>query len=326
VQNTVRNRTIAVLATTAAAVGATLVGAPAQAAATTTIQVRPADLIAPSDTADGGVMEFLAQGVHLKTTNSSGYARGRFPVGVPLSQVTTVDYTWYGTTFEPGVKYYIDADADGKIDGELRGELAYLGKDVWLNQDAQDFPDSALADNFFADHAPCTDGTAATGADGPCGSSGASKHGTLADWAKLLQAATGKAPVLVDGGYSLAGGAGDGVLTQVTYGPNQYTFTNVAKSKVRATAEAKRATVHKKQKVKIIGSADPAGAGAKLTLQVKDKGKWTDVKTRVLAASGDFKLGAKPVKVGVNRFRVLVGETNSTQAATTNVVKVKVLR
>ena len=72
---------------------------------TKVVQVRQADLIAPTDTADGGVQEFLAQGVHLKTTNATGYARGRFLVGVPLSQATTVDYTWYGTTFAPGVKY-----------------------------------------------------------------------------------------------------------------------------------------------------------------------------------------------------------------------------
>ena len=97
----------------------------------------------------------------------------------------------------------IDADADGKIDGELRGELAYGGQDVWLNQDAQDFPDSALADNYFADHAPCTGNTPATGVTDPCGSFGNPKHGTLANWASRLQAATGKAPVLVDGGYSL---------------------------------------------------------------------------------------------------------------------------
>jgi hypothetical protein len=71
-----------------------LVGAaPAQAAVTSTTQVRPADLIAPSDTADGGVQQFLAQGVHLRTVNGTGYARGTFPVGVPLAQATSVDFT-----------------------------------------------------------------------------------------------------------------------------------------------------------------------------------------------------------------------------------------
>ena len=138
-----------------------------------------------------------------------------------------MNYTWYGTTFAPGVKYYVDADADGKVDGELRGELIYGGQDVWLNLDAQDFPDSALPDNFFANAAPCTGGTPAPGVIDPCGASGASKHGTLANWANPLQAATGKAPVLHSGGYSLSGAAGEGVLTQITYGPNKYVFTNL---------------------------------------------------------------------------------------------------
>jgi hypothetical protein len=296
----------------------------AHAAATTTLQVRPADLVAPSDTADGGVQEFLAQGVHLKTTNASGYARGRFHVGVPLSQVSAVDYTWYGTTFAPGVKYYIDADADGKIDGELRGELVYGGQDVWLNQDAQDFPDSALADNYFADHAPCTDNTPASGVTDPCGSSGAPKHGTLANWATRLQAATGKAPVLVDGGYSLAGSPGDGVLAQVTYGPNKYVFTNAAKSKVTVTADAKRAKIQKANKAKFSGHVDPVGVGAKVSLETKVKGKWTVVKSRVLAATGNFKFGDKPAKAGVNRYRVSVGETNSSLAAKSATIKVTV--
>jgi hypothetical protein len=305
-----------------------LVGAaPAQAAATNTVQVRQADLVAPSDTAGGGVQEFLAQGIHLKTPTASGsFARGRFHVGVPLSQVTNVDYTWYGTSFAPGVKNYIDVNGDGKVDGELRGELTYGGQDVWLNLDTQDFAGSGLPDNFFADHAPCTGTTAAPGASGPCVSSGSSKHGTLADWAKLLQAATGKAPTLVDGGYALADGIGDGVLAQITYGPNKYVFTNQAKSKVTVTAEAKRAKIHKANKAKFSGHVDPAGAGAKVTLEVKKSGKWTAVKSRVLATSGTFKFGDKPAKLGVNRYRVEVTETNSTLAAKSATVKVTVTK
>ena len=237
-------------------------GAPAQAATVT--QVRQADLIAPTGTADGGVQEFLAQGIHLKTTNATGYARGRFLVGVPLSQATSVNYTWYGTTFAPGVKYYIDADADGKVDGELRGESVYGGQDVWLNLDAQDFPDSALPDNFFATAAPCTGAVAAPGVTDPCGSSGASKHGTLANWATKLQAASGK--------------------------------------------------------------VTPTAPSAKVTLEVKKNGKWVSVKSRTLAASGEFRFGAKPDRLGTLRFRVSVAETNSTAAAKSNTVKVQVTR
>jgi hypothetical protein len=299
--------------------------APAQAA-TSTVQVRPADLLAPSDTAGGGVQEFLAQGVHLKTPAAESYARGRFHVGVPLSQVTTVDYTWYGTTFAPGVKHYIDADADGKIDGELRGEKVYGGQDVWLNLDAQDFPDSVLADNFFASHAPCTGNVAAPGVTDPCGSSGNAKHGTLANWAKTLQAATGKAPVLVDGGYALAGAVGDGVLTQITYGPNQYVFTNQAKAKVSIAAKVAHERVKKAQKIRFSGDVEPAATGAKVTLEVKKGGKWTTVKTRNLAASGEFRFGDRPERLGKLRYRVTVTETNATLAATSSALKVLVTR
>ena len=322
----VLNRSTIALTALAVAAGGALMGAPAQAAPTQVVQVRPADLIAPTDTADGGVQEFLAQGVHLKTTNATGYARGRFLVGIPLSQATAVDYTWYGTTFKPGVKYYIDADADGKVDGELRGESVYGGQDVWLNLDAQDFPDSVLADNFFANAAPCTGAVAAPGVTDPCGSSGASKHGTLANWATRLQAATGKAPVLHSGGYSLSGAAGDGVLTQVTYGPNQYVFTNTAKTKVNVTLEAKHAKVKKAQKIRFSGKVTPTAPGAKVTLEVKKSGKWVTVKSRSLGTAGEFRFGAKSDRLGTIRFRVSVSETNSTLAAKSPTVKVLVTR
>jgi hypothetical protein len=322
----VLNRSTMALTALAVVAGGALLGAPAQAAPTSVTQIRQADLIAPSDTADGGVSEFLTSGLHLKTTNASGYARGTFKVGVPLSAVTAVDFTWYGTDFSPGIKYYVDVNGDGKVDGELRGEDSYGTQDVWLNGDTQAYPGSGLADNFFASHAPCTVTTVNPGAAGPCGSSGADAHGTLADWTKLLQAATGKAPVVVNGGYSLTGAAGDGVLTQITYGPNQYVFTSAAKSKVSATAKAQKATLRKSNKVKLLGTVTPAGPGATITLQVKQNGKWVTQKTRALAASGDFKLGGKPVKIGTDRFRVTVSETNSTAAATSNVVKIKVTR
>jgi hypothetical protein len=322
----VLNRATVALTALAVAAGGALMGAPAQAAPTKVVQVRPADLIAPSDTADGGVQEFLAQGVHLKTTNATGWARGRFLVGVPLSQVTSVDYTWYGTSVAPGVKYFIDADGDGKVDGELRGESQYGGQDVWLSQDAQAFPESALPDDFFANAAPCTGGAAAPGVADPCVSSGASKHGTLSNWATRLQAASGKASVIHSGGYALAGDVGDGVLTQVTYGPNQYVFTNQAKTKVNVALQAKHAKVKKAQKIRFSGKVTPSAPGAKVTLELKKSGKWTEVKSRTLGAAGEFRFGAKPDRLGALRFRVTVSETSSTAASKSKVVKVLVTR
>ncbi len=320
----VLNRSTVALTALAVAAGGALMGAPAQAAPTVT-QVRQADLIAPSGTADGGVQEFLAQGVHLKTTNATGYARARFLVGGPLSQVTSVDYTWYGTTVAPGVSYFIDADADGKVDGELRGEHQYGAQDVSLIQDAQAFPESALADGFFANAAPCTGAVAAPGVTDPCGASGTAKHGTLANWATRLQAASGKAPVLHSGGYSLFGAAGDGVLTQVTYGPNQYVFTSTPKAKVNVAVQTK-AKVKKAQKIRFSGKITPTAPGAKATLEVKKGGKWTAVKSRTLGSAGEFRFGTKPERLGTLRFRVSIAETNSTVASKSNTVKVLVTR
>ena len=213
------NRATVALTALAVAAGGALMGAPAQAATVT--QVRQADLIAAPRPPTAGVQEFLAQGIHLKTTNATALRARPLPGRrTALAGRTSVElHVVRHRTFAPGVKYYLDADADGKVDGELRGESIYGGQDVWLNLDAQDFPDSALPDNFFATAAPCTGAVAAPGVTDPCGSSGASKHGTLANWATKLQAASGKAPVLHSGGYSLSGAAGDGVLTQITYGP-----------------------------------------------------------------------------------------------------------
>ena len=238
-----------------------------------------------------------------------------------------MDYTWYGTTFAPGVKYYVDADADGKADGELRGELVYGGQDVWLNLDAQDFPDSALPDNFFANAAPCTGAVPAPGVTDPCGASGASKHGTLANWAKQLQAATGKAPLLHSGGYSLSGAAGDGVLTQITYGPNQYVFTNAPKAAVTVKAKAAKSTVKTGSKIKVTGTAKPVGLDAKVQLQIKKNGAWKVKAEKALAADGSYKLKTNaPGKPGTVKLRVVVPETNSTAFAKSATVKVKVVK
>ncbi len=73
--------------------------APAEAASVT--QIRSTDLIQPAGTTSGTTgtakADFLAEGIHIKTTNTSDAARGYWKVGVPLSQVHAVDYEWFGT-------------------------------------------------------------------------------------------------------------------------------------------------------------------------------------------------------------------------------------
>jgi hypothetical protein len=308
--------------------------APAAQAATTTIQVRPADLITPGTGTTGSnvpassTQEFLAQGVHLKVTNAGAdNLRGRFAVKVPFAQVHTVDYTWIGTDNHPAVFYTIDLDGDGTVDGELQGDHTY-GNDVAFNHDAQEYPGSKLPAGTIKGLAPCDGVTSRPGALDTCtpvGGAGDQFHGTLDDWNRRI-AAAGRTAMVVGGGYVAGGVVQDGVLTQITYGPNQYVFTNTAKSKVTVTADAKRAKIQKANKAKFSGHVDPVGAGAKVSLEAKVKGEWTVVKSRVLAATGNFTFGDKPAKVGVNRYRVSVAESNSTLAAKSSTIKVTVTK
>jgi hypothetical protein len=303
-----------------------VVAAPAAQAATNVIQVRPAELIDPQGTSGSATMQFLAEGIHIKTTNNStDAARGHFKVGLPLNQVHSVDYEWFGTSSQPAILYDIDINGDGKADGELVGELFYGGKDVWLNDTAA-FPAATLTPL-----SPCGGTFGQTPQNGnqdgcsPPNGAGSAVHGTLDDWARSL-AAAGKTANIVSGGFVANGLIYDGVLRSATYGPNQYVFTNTAKSKVTVTAKAKHAKIHKANKAKFSGHVEPVGAGAKVSLALKKNGKWTTVKSRTLAANGDFRFGDKPAKVGVNRYRVEVTETNSTLAAKSSTVKVTVVK
>jgi hypothetical protein len=323
------------IAVAALGLAAGLVGAaPAQAAPTSTTQVRPGDLIVTgsnttgSSVAPGATQEFMAQGVHLKVTDTSNSgARGRFATKVPFAQVHAVDYTWYGTDNQPGIFYTLDLDGDGVVDGELQGDLAYGGKDVYLNHDAQEYPASKLPADTLKNLAPCDGATQRSGATDTCtppNGIGGNFHGSLDDWNRRF-AAAGRTATLVGGGWVAQGLKQDGVLVSITYGPDQYVFTNLAKAKVTVDAAAKRAQVFRGQKAKIKGHVEPAGTGAKISLQAKIKGKWTTLKSRTLATSGDFRFGDKPAKMGVNRYRVQVTETNATMAAKSSTIKVRVV-
>jgi hypothetical protein len=320
----------------------TLTASPANAA--TVIQVRPGDLIQPPGTVSGTTgtakADFLAEGIHIKTTNNTDAARGYWKVGVPLAQVHTVDYEWFGSRAttppsnvgEPGIYYNIDIDGDGKADGQLIGELAYGGKDVWLNRDAEDFSGvtPTVPAGTFNTLSPCnpTTNTAQNGNQDGCtppNGAGDPRHGTLDDWNRSI-AASGRTATLVSAGYIANGFVYDGVLRSATFGPNQYVFTNAAKTKVDVTANAKRPQVKKGNDVVIKGTATPVGVGAEVTLELKTKnGTWKAVQTKVLDASGSFKLKGKAGQVGNAKYRVTVSETNSTAAATSNKVKVHIV-
>ncbi len=248
---------------------------------------------------------------------------------VPLAQVHAIDYTWYGTDNKPGVYYGLDIDGDGNADGELIGESFYGPTDLWLNKDVDAMPGThTQPSGTFAALAPCDNGVKRPGALDTCTppqGAGDQFHGTIDDWNRRI-AAAGKTANIVSGGFVAAGLKQNGVLSQITYGPEQIVFTNQAKSTVAVTAKAKHDKVKKAQKVKISGTVKPVGPGAKATLEVKKGGKWTALKSRVLTAAGNFGFSAKPDKLGKLRYRVTVAETNNTAAAKSKTVKVLVTR
>lgn len=326
-------------AVAAAGLGLTMTAlAVSPADAATVTLVRSADLIQPAGTTSGTTgtakADFLAEGIHIKTDNASDAARAYWKVGVPLSQVHAVDYEWFGTSAKPGIYYNIDIDGDGKADGQLIGELAYGGKDVWLNRDAEDFAGvtPTVPAGTFTSLSPCGGQFGQTQQNGnldgctPPNGAGDPRHGTLDDWNRSL-AAAGKTATIVSAGFVANGFAYDGVLRSATFGPNQYVFTSTAKTRVNVTANAKRPQTRKGNSVVIKGTATPAGAGAKVTLELKKaNGTWATVQTQDLAASGSYQVKVKAKKAGNAKYRVTVSETNTTAASTSNKVKVLVVK
>ncbi|HEX5086244.1 MAG TPA: hypothetical protein VFV89_00435 [Nocardioides sp.] len=278
---------------------------PAQAATVT--QVRAADLVTSlNDVRSAGHYDFLAEGVHVKTDNASSQAKVALYFPVTGALPTTGNVEWYGTSPAPGAQLVFDADnitGNGNDYNVLVGESVY-GDNWWLTS-------SSSATAKAADP---------SGAEN--GGNGSEWFGTLAQWKAALPAATVKA-----GGFSLGSGIqGEGVVRAVNLGDTSYVFTSAAKTKVSVTANAKRPTVKTGNNVVIKGTATPAGAGAKVTLELKKNGTWKVVQAKDLAASGSFKLKDTAGKVGKAKYRVTVSETNSTAAATSNKVKVLVVK
>ena len=83
----------------------------------------------------------------------------------------------------------------------------------------------------------------------------------------------------------------------------------------------------KGSKVVIKGKATPVGPGAKVTLEVKKNGTWKTVQSQgprcVRRRSSSRR---KAGKTGKAKYRVTVSETNSTAAATSNKVKVQIVK
>ena len=181
-------------------------------------------------------MEFLAQGVHLKVPNAGrDFARGHFKIGIPLSQVHAIDYTWYGTDNKPGVYYDIDIDGDGNVDGELIGESFYGATTCGSTRTPRTCRAThTQPDGTFASAGAVRQRHAAPGCDRHLYAA-QRRRCTVPRHHRRLEPshhAGGKTADIVAGGFVASGLQQDGVLTQITYGPDQFVFTNHAKAKV----------------------------------------------------------------------------------------------
>ena len=88
---------------------ASLAAAPANAA--TVVQVRAADLVTSlNDVRSAGHYDFLAEGVHVKTDDTSTNAKVALYFPVTGAFPTTGGIEWYGTSPAPGAQLVFDAD------------------------------------------------------------------------------------------------------------------------------------------------------------------------------------------------------------------------
>jgi hypothetical protein len=291
-----------------------LAAAPANAA--TVVEVRPANLVTSlSDVRSAGHYDFLAEGIHVKTDDTSSQAKVAlyFPVTGPIP--TSGSLEWFGTTNQPGVNIVFDKDqttGNGNDDNILVGEQIYS-----TNPAGQ-----PLTDWWY------TGGATKAGTRGitcplTTGGSGSDCHGTLAQWATALPTAKVNA-----GGFSIGSGVqGDGVLRAVNLGATSYVFTDAPKAAVTVKAKAAKGTVKTGGKIKVTGSAKPVGPNAKAQLQVKKNGKWKTKAEKALAADGSYKLKmTAPGKAGTVKLRVVVPETNSTAFGKSAKIKVTVTK
>ena len=286
------------------------------ASAATVVQVRPADLVTSlSDVRSAGHYDFLAEGIHVKTDDTSSNAKVALYFPLTGAFPTTGSIEWYGTAPPTSLVRQIVFDKD-QTTGNNNDSNTLVGEQFYSTNPAG----QPLTDWWY------TGGTAKALTNGitcpsTTGGSGSDCHGTLAQWAAALTTAK-----LTAGGFSIGSGVqGDGVLRAVNLGQNSYVFTDAPKAAVIVKAKAAKSPVKTGGKIKITGTAKPVGPNAKVQLQVKKNGKWKTKAEKALAADGSYKLKTNaPGKPGKVKLRVLVTETNSTAAGKSGKVVVTV--
>ena len=262
-----------------------------------------------------GHYDFLAEGVHVKTDDTTSNAKVALYFPVTGAIPTSGSLEWFGTTNQPGVNIVFDKDqtaGNSNDDNTLVGEQLYS-----TNPAGQPLTDWWYVGGMTK--------AASRGITCPSTSSGSGSncHGTLAQWATALPTAKVNA-----GGFSIGSGVqGDGVLRAVNLGATSYVFTDAPKAAVTVKAKAAKGTVKTGSKIKVSGTAKPVGPNAKAQLQVKKNGKWKTKAEKALATDGSYKLKIKaPGKPGTVKLRVVVPETNSTALGKSAKVKVMVAK
>lgn len=233
----------------------------AHATAGQTVMIRPGgfDTNGLSDTRSAGHVEFLKEGLHVWTDDTSSEAKAAEYIDVPAQGIpSTAALTWWGTDAQPGTQIVFDADGDPSTTGDaynvLVGEPAYAG-DFWY-----------------------TGGTTRAAAHGvtcpeTTGGSGSDCHGTLAQWQQALPNAKVYAV-----GFSLGSGIkGDGVIHDLQVGDTDYQFTSepaITTVPVTGTATVDERDYRLVTVLRMHFVTDPLGTneaeGKKLTFKVTD--------------------------------------------------------
>jgi len=285
---------------------ATLVSMAPAAHASSTTTLRSGD-VDTSDTRANGHVEFLKDGLHVWTDDTSGQAKAAEYFEVPTQALpSSASLTWYGTSPAPGSQIMFDVDSDrtnANTYNILVGEQATYGHDYWYTGGT-----TRAAQRGFV----CPETTGGSGSD--C-------HGTLAEWKQTLPNAE-----VYAAGFSLGSGVkGDGVIRDIQVGDTDYEFTSepaVTKVPVTGTATANEVVRPRVTTLSLAFATNALGAnqtaGKQLTFKVTDNGEVvfrdtmgaaekSSVKFRFAAGSGKHKVQILANGVVDRTFKINMG-------------------
>jgi hypothetical protein len=89
------------------------------------------------------------------------------------------------------------------------------------------------------------------------------------------------------------------------------------------TAGLSRSVVHSGRLVYVRGSVKPGASSQRVYLQRRVGAGWVSVRKAVVTSS--YRLGLRPTRVGLNRYRVVAGANAGRAAATSGTLRLRVL-